>query len=514
MIYLDTALLAALAQPCVGAFIGYLTNKIAIRMLFRPLRPWYVFKWRLPLTPGIIPSKRHELAVNIGEMVGMRLLTSEEIGRAISGEAFQEHLHNLITRRLALFWYREFPSLQELFPAESGSAVSDLQAGLSKKLKEKLTHYLAGPEAEARLAGWLQHAGNTIFDDQVESAPLRRVAEQFVQQLPAGGGEQISHAISQILNALLQEAGAEKKRLAELLPEEFTGHLHAFIGAQSPVILERIAQQILAEEARPALLESLLTVVHQLLGSLGPMGAMALGFFEADTFKRKISEYLDKNRESIVNRLTSPQLQKRLAQVLQESMDTVLDKEIAELLANLSPERKHGLCTAIGAQVAAALRTEAAVAQLTIALSGMLRRLLQEGQSGEGKASPAELVLSLLRSGRGASFLHTAVDSLVRQVFNLPLSRVIGGMPDEARTLVADRAIRYANHLFLHELSGLVQAINIKELVSEKVDSLDLLQLERLLLGIMEEQFKYINLFGALLGFLIGLINLLLFQLR
>ena len=133
MISLDSTLLAALAQPCVGAFIGYLTNKIAIRMLFRPLRPWYVFKWRVPLTPGIIPSKRHELAANIGEMVGMRLLTSEEIGRAISGEAFQEHLHNLITRRLNLFWHKELPSLQELFPAGSSNAVSALQASLSKE---------------------------------------------------------------------------------------------------------------------------------------------------------------------------------------------------------------------------------------------------------------------------------------------------------------------------------------------------------------------------------------------
>jgi uncharacterized membrane protein YheB (UPF0754 family) len=46
-------------------------------------------------------------------------------------------------------------------------------------------------------------------------------------------------------------------------------------------------------------------------------------------------------------------------------------------------------------------------------------------------------------------------------------------------------------------------------MVTEKVDSLDLLRLEGLLLSIMEEQFKYINLFGALLGFLIGFLNLL-----
>jgi uncharacterized membrane protein YheB (UPF0754 family) len=36
---------------------------------------------------------------------------------------------------------------------------------------------------------------------------------------------------------------------------------------------------------------------------------------------------------------------------------------------------------------------------------------------------------------------------------------------------------------------------------------------EDLLMGVMREQFKYINLFGALLGFLIGFINILAFQL-
>ena len=41
------------------------------------------------------------------------------------------------------------------------------------------------------------------------------------------------------------------------------------------------------------------------------------------------------------------------------------------------------------------------------------------------------------------------------------------------------------------------------------IDSFDLLRLEQLLLSIMEEQFKYINIFGGLLGFLIGCANII-----
>jgi uncharacterized membrane protein YheB (UPF0754 family) len=54
-----------------------------------------------------------------------------------------------------------------------------------------------------------------------------------------------------------------------------------------------------------------------------------------------------------------------------------------------------------------------------------------------------------------------------------------------------------------------VKSINFNKIVTDRIDRFDLLRLEQLLLSIMAEQFKYINLFGALLGFLIGCANLL-----
>jgi len=63
--------------PVAGAVIGYITNAIAIKMLFRPLNPIYVFKLKLPFTPGILPRQRKKLALSIGAMVERELLTAE-----------------------------------------------------------------------------------------------------------------------------------------------------------------------------------------------------------------------------------------------------------------------------------------------------------------------------------------------------------------------------------------------------------------------------------------------------
>ena len=45
----------------VGAVIGGVTNVIAIRMLFHPFKPYYIFKMRIPFTPGLIPKEEKKL---------------------------------------------------------------------------------------------------------------------------------------------------------------------------------------------------------------------------------------------------------------------------------------------------------------------------------------------------------------------------------------------------------------------------------------------------------------------
>ena len=58
----------------VGSAIGYLTNWLAIRMLFRPLEEKRIFGFKIPFTPGLIPKERRRIASNIGEAVGKHLL--------------------------------------------------------------------------------------------------------------------------------------------------------------------------------------------------------------------------------------------------------------------------------------------------------------------------------------------------------------------------------------------------------------------------------------------------------
>ena len=117
--------------------------------------------------------------------------------------------------------------------------------------------------------------------------------------------------------------------------------------------------------------------------------------------------------------------------------------------------------------------------------------------------------MALLRSQRAARLIDKMMDSVFDGVLRRPVGVLNTILPAGVRAGLADYAVLTCNRILLREVPSIVDSLNIRQIVTAKVDSLDLLRLERLLLSIMEEQFKYINLFGALLGFLLGLINLL-----
>jgi len=85
-------LLRYLIPPLIGAVIGFVTNAIAIKMLFRPLKEIRLFGggFPLPFTPGILPRQRHKLADSIGAMVERELLTPQILRERLRSDSVRQ----------------------------------------------------------------------------------------------------------------------------------------------------------------------------------------------------------------------------------------------------------------------------------------------------------------------------------------------------------------------------------------------------------------------------------------
>jgi uncharacterized membrane protein YheB (UPF0754 family) len=131
-----------LIPPLAGAVIGYITNAVAIKMLFRPLREIRFLGIRLPFTPGILPRQRHKLAENIGSIVERQLLTPEVVAARLRQEDVREKLKAVVAG------YTE-----QLFSRASG--LSPRFARLAEReysrLLEAFIAFLNKPEIHRRL---------------------------------------------------------------------------------------------------------------------------------------------------------------------------------------------------------------------------------------------------------------------------------------------------------------------------------------------------------------------------
>lgn len=87
--------------PAVGALIGYITNYIAIRMLFRPHNAWYVMGIHIPFTPGIIPKEKSRIAGSIGKAVSENLMNREVLEKSLLSPEMLEKMNNAIDEFVA-----------------------------------------------------------------------------------------------------------------------------------------------------------------------------------------------------------------------------------------------------------------------------------------------------------------------------------------------------------------------------------------------------------------------------
>ena len=128
-------ILVYIAIPVVSAIIGYLTNHVAVRMLFRPRKPVPLLWWRLV---GLIPKRKADLARKIGETVEKELISHQDIHAVVSTTKFQEEILDVIIAQIEQFIYVNLGSNPLVALALSGEAASRIKKVVRQELRAVL----------------------------------------------------------------------------------------------------------------------------------------------------------------------------------------------------------------------------------------------------------------------------------------------------------------------------------------------------------------------------------------
>jgi len=515
-----------LVPPLLGALIGYVTNYIAIRMLFRPLRPWRVLGIRLPLTPGIIPAKRGELAQRMGEMVGSHLLTADDIRQALEKPSFNRELKSAVNDKLGAFLDRDLGSLDSLVPESYQRRFCELVSSLRLKALRLITAYLASDQFEAQLRRFITEKCDILLERDLESflTPARyqelqgHLDKRLTTILHSADTAQ---AVERFVDQRIERLLLSERALRDMLPKDLVEVLLLQVEREVPPLLERFGGLLYDPEFRRRLAEKAKQGIDTFLDSLGGLAGLLSGFINLDKVYNKIPGFLDKAGEEVSRWLREEQTQQQVAAMLRDRLENLLDKPLSSFLEKAPYEKvagaRHYLSERSVAAVQSRRTTELLLGFADLGLQRVkdrsFRSLLNENLPENGIAKvQAELgdqILKLARSNEAAEAIDTVLmEKIDELVYRHPLGRLAERLPADALEELEESLYSQVGEVLQKEVPPLIETLNITRMVEDKVNQLDILQVEGLLMGVMKEQFKYINLFGAILGFLIGLLNL------
>lgn len=182
----------------IGAIIGGYTNHLAIKMLFRPHRPIYIGKFQVPFTPGLIPKRRDELAVQLGKMVVDHLLTPEGIGKKLTNKDFQTSL---------IRWTQ----------VEVDKVITNEQSLRDMLEKWNLEH------VEEEAIGKIEH----VITEKIHAFLAEYYTYTWEQALPHSVHEKVENAIPNVASFILKrgisflESEEGKERLSKMIDDFF-----------------------------------------------------------------------------------------------------------------------------------------------------------------------------------------------------------------------------------------------------------------------------------------------------
>ncbi|WP_319588776.1 DUF445 family protein [uncultured Desulfobulbus sp.] len=93
-------LLRIVSIPLISAFIGWFTNALAVKMIFRPRRAVRILGITIQ---GLVPKRQAELARSIGHTVQDHLLSHADVLEILNRQDMQERLDELIRERIRDF---------------------------------------------------------------------------------------------------------------------------------------------------------------------------------------------------------------------------------------------------------------------------------------------------------------------------------------------------------------------------------------------------------------------------
>ncbi|MBP9509767.1 MAG: DUF445 family protein [Fusobacteriaceae bacterium] len=113
----------------IGVLIGWVTNYVAIKMLFRPYKEINLLFFKIQ---GVIPKKKHEIGIRIAEAIKSDVISMNDITTSLDKEKIGDHLEKIVD---TLLKGKVKEEIVKVFPMAAMFMSSSVEAKITESIK-------------------------------------------------------------------------------------------------------------------------------------------------------------------------------------------------------------------------------------------------------------------------------------------------------------------------------------------------------------------------------------------
>ncbi|EOU1703462.1 DUF445 family protein [Clostridium perfringens] len=485
----------------IGAVIGYITNWLAIKMLFRPREAKYIFGMKLPFTPGLIPKEKSRIANKVGETVGTHLLNSDSLSKALKddkikakfNEVAKEKINQVINSNSTLEESLK-NTLGENYYALKGNMINNitktiLESIQEEEFKNKVKFYIVDSIKER-----LNKEPKKIIDF-INSNKFREV---IINTL---GEEKTRDIIGKALLKEVKTLGKEDLTIEEVIPENIKPYIEEYVKSQKDTLVDIIKNLLRDNE-----------VSHKIKSAINDnIPSIVSMFLSGDVIYGKLVSLVDKS-------LSEEENKEYICDAALAFVHESMKKKVSDVINNVGEEKLEVISDALGDKISKKLNTEENIDSIISKLNCKIFSFNSYEEIIKVLFNDYENILidnidSMISQIINNNQLSGGISKIIEKLFDKFLQNSLNDICYNKQNLensIMSILDNLYNDFVENKSAKVLEIVDISSIVEEQINAFEVDYAEEIIIGIANKELKAITWLGALLGGILGILSPLL----
>jgi uncharacterized membrane protein YheB (UPF0754 family) len=520
-------LLISFAIVVIATIHGYGAAWMAIWMLFHPYQPVKLFG--ITIWPqGMIPRHRAKLAESIGNAVGNELVSQQTVFDALFETSFfQRKVEEFVGNYTSDMLGRVYPSFIDALPAQARAPILDTISALQYRVAEYIATMLKSEETAAAISAFVdrqvdelldRRVGDTLSDDAFGQI-LHFVQDRFARLVSEEG---LEHKIKSFVSGRLDDLARSNAALAETFTPETVAFIKERIDSQVPPIVHHLADIATSQNTRKQIGALIKLEVDDYYEQLSLIKKI---FISRERIHREVDELVNKTLPNrIEDYLRGPAFEQEAETFLNATIDKVLARPLHELVGQIDSEKFESIKQEITLRLVEMLQSEELSASVATYVREAIERLrpqtlrealqhVEPGSIESAKRFLAKGLIALLSRDDTARTVNAILSSQIERLLIAPIGRLGDHVSKDSMERASRALVERITLTARERLPTAIAEFDVGGVVRKKVSDYPIEKLEALVLSVAQHHLKTIELFGAAIGFFIGVAQAIYFWL-